>query len=83
MIHDIDKDGSGTIEFSEFLDIIKGSNSKRSKSNKLYDFFKGYFLLDLINFSSKKNPISRQNSVLPFDVIVSQKRREILMVIMI
>lgn len=41
MINDVDDDGSGQIEFAEFLLIIKGDNSsKDEKSEKINQFFK-------------------------------------------
>ncbi len=40
MIRLVDKDGSGKIEFDEFLDIIK-STEGGDKSIKMYNFFKG------------------------------------------
>lgn len=36
----VDKDGSGKIEFDEFLDIIKSSEGG-DKSAKMFNFFKG------------------------------------------
>ena len=40
MIRLVDKDGSGKIEFDEFLDIIKSTDGG-DKSSKMYHFFKG------------------------------------------
>ena len=39
MINEVDEDGSGEIEFDEFLLIIKNSNTK-NKSSKINKFFK-------------------------------------------
>ena len=40
MIDEVDEDGSGMIEFDEFLLIIKNSNGGDSKTAKINKFFK-------------------------------------------
>ena len=44
MIRLVDKDGSGKIEFDEFLDIIKSTDGG-DKSSKMYNFFKGKVMI--------------------------------------
>ena len=40
MVDAVDADGSGMIEFGEFLSIIKNTGGD-AKSQKIYEFFKG------------------------------------------
>lgn len=40
MIDEVDEDGSGMIEFDEFLLIIKNSDKNNSKTAKINKFFK-------------------------------------------
>lgn len=41
IISTVDKDGSGQIEFGEFLGIIKAKNDSSKKDSLLINFFKG------------------------------------------
>jgi len=72
---DVDDDGSGMLEFPEFLSIIKGgSNSNDSASDDdsgaIYQFFKG--------LTSGEMKIEG-NSNIPFSLfITSMRRRKIL-----
>jgi centrin-1 len=69
LIKTVDDDGSGMIEFNEFLRIIKNSNKKKSKDNeKITTFFK--------NLS--KNNISREHNLqhFSFKTIMGIMRRQ-------
>ena len=44
IIATVDKDGSGQIEFGEFLGIIKAKNDTSGNNSVLINFFKGLFL---------------------------------------
>lgn len=43
IISTVDKDGSGQIEFGEFLGIIKAKNDSSKKDSLLINFFKGNY----------------------------------------
>jgi Ca2+-binding EF-hand superfamily protein len=60
MISSVDRDGSGEIEFEEFLEVLKGSSM-----SPMANFFK----------ELTKGQLIRDADVLPFDLIVSNYRR--------
>lgn len=62
MIDSVDDDGSGQIEFEEFLSIIKGSNAsdKTAKINKFFkDMTTGKLASEGISFSMFVNKMRR------------------------
>lgn len=65
MIKIVDTDGSGQIEFEEFLEIVKGGNG----SAPISKFFKG--LID--------GKLIKDSKVLPFKTVVSSYRRKMIM----
>ena len=69
MIEDVDEDGSGQIEFEEFLEIIKNSdtNEQTAKINKFFKDMSG---------GSKEY---KSNNGKSFGIIVADKRREYMM----
>lgn len=70
MIDDVDDDGSGQIEFAEFLLIIKGSEgSKNEKSEKINQFFKDMS-------QGKIGSHNRKKSLPSFNQIVMEIRRK-------
>ena len=61
MVEAVDTDGSGEIEFSEFLELIKGGDD-----NTMAEFFKGIIAGSLIEGAD----------ILPFNLVVGFYRRE-------
>ena len=79
ILDEVDDDGTGEIEFKEFLDIIKGKekpgstggNNKVNK-NKIIDFFK-----DMIKGNiGEKMGAGKISRDLPFPLIISTVRRK-------
>lgn len=66
MIKDVDEDGSGMIEFQEFLDIIKNSDGNQ-KTAQLNEFFQ-----NMTNGKLTKDDLS-------FGLLVQKMRREHMM----
>ena len=87
LIDAVDDDGSGTIEFKEFLNVVKGTDGDE-KSQKIYEFFKSKELfsfsntLDMTKPSEKKSKISASSNqeLLPFNLKVCIQRRKKLLV---
>lgn len=76
MISSVDEDGSGQIEFEEFLQIIKNSdaNSKNAKINKFFkDMSSGKLGGKDLNFSVFVNNIKRKYMLAHF---LSKKKEE-------
>jgi len=67
MVKQVDEDGSGEIEFQEFLGIIQ-NNDGDEKSAALYKFFKGV-----------TNGTIGGNNELSFNLLVSKMKRQHLM----
>lgn len=67
MVDEVDEDGSGMIEFDEFLLIIKNSNGSNDKTAKINKFFK-----DMSN-----NVLGSKD--LSFNIIVQNIRRQYMM----
>ena len=62
MIRAVDADGSGMIEFDEFLDIIKGSGSSENKISIFFkDMVKGKIGDPNLNFDIMVNDIRRRD----------------------
>lgn len=81
MIRLVDKDGSGKIEFDEFLDIIKSADGG-DKSSKMYNFFKGIAIILCIS-NLRIDMVSgnlKGSDNLPFSLLVCKMRREKLFV---
>ena len=76
MIEEVDEDGSGQIEFDEFLLIIKNSDAS-SKNAKINKFFKDMSMGKLggkdLNFSVFVNNIKRKYMI---DSFLSKKKEE-------
>jgi hypothetical protein len=66
LIEIVDTDGSGEIDFNEFLSILKGKSNDKG-STEIKNFFKGYI---------NKNLIEKQYQKMPFNLYVSATRRE-------
>jgi hypothetical protein len=67
MVMAVDTDGSGQIEFNEFLGILKGG--EETSGNTMGDFFKGIINGSLIEGAD----------TLPFNLVVGFYRRQMLM----
>lgn len=86
IIASVDKDGSGQIEFGEFLGIIKAKTENSGNNSVLINFFKGSYISNrkivfnqLINFSDMINGNLAGGSIpnkLPFNMIIDTIRRK-------
>ena len=77
MIRLVDKDGSGKIEFDEFLDIIKSTDGG-DKSSKMYNFFKGEVIILIYENNLRLDMVSgnlKGSDNLPFSLLVCKMRR--------
>ena len=78
MIDEVDEDGSGQVEFDEFLMIIKNSSDSNSKSSKITQFFKdlsnGKLGSKDLNFGVMVNNIKRKHML--DHILRNRKKRE-------
>lgn len=72
----IDSDGSNTIDFHEFFNVLKSPDNPE-KSLMIFNSFKSSFIIKEVEFKGDtKKSTAKQ---LPFSLYVSQERREKLM----